>query len=698
MTSSLDRLFNPRGIALIGASPDLTKLAARPQAYLRRYGFAGQVYPVNPKYGEIAGDRCYASPADLPDGVDLALILTAASGVGDALEACGKRGIPFAISIAGGFAEAGDHAEQRRLEAICARYGIRLVGPNCVGLLEVRNGLTATFSSALKQRLPRPGSTVLLTQSGALGNALVQSFNEADVGLTCWVSTGNEVSLGVLDLLEHFIAEPDVRLIVLFIEGLKEGERLLPLARRARAHGKTIVALRAGYSKLGRAASISHTGKLAGPSKVWRHVARQAGIIHVDSLDDIVDLAVLFDVAGSADAGDVHGIGVLTASGGQGVMIADSAQNAGVPLPAFAVSTQEYLRTILPPQMPVANPVDTALFAGLAETRCCAEAVLDDPHIGTLLLTISRLVNDYDELLPWLTELAARARAAGKLLAITYLSSSDRMKRPARHALQRAGAFVLPTQQRVVAALGRRMASAAWQAPVLEESARDVELESSDRNAAGFIARAGIPVAPERLCATIAEARTAAAEIGYPVVLKVVSPDIAHKTEVGGVALNLVDEHALGHAWTAMADSLRRRAATARIDGFAMHPYLTGGFELIVGCSIDPELGKVVMMGSGGIWAEVIDDIGFVALPASRDEIRAVLLGLRIAPILDGARGMAALDVDAAVDSIARLAQAYQREAWVGEVDINPLLVRPRGLGVVALDVLVVAQAGHHQS
>jgi acyl-CoA synthetase (NDP forming) len=685
---AISRLLNPASIALVGASPEAGKLAGRPLAYLKKYGYQGRIYPVNPKHREIDGVRCYATAQDLPEGIDLALILLPAKGVVEALEQCAARGVASAISIAGGFAEAGEAAEQARLTDICRRTGIRLVGPNCVGLLRPASGVTATFSSELKNGMPRPGKVALLTQSGALGNSLLQSFNDLDIGLAYWVSTGNEADIGLLELVEHSLTDASVELIALYVEGLKQGERLQELARRARAAGKAIVVLRSGKSQLGRAAAVSHTGKLAGAWKVWCDVASQAGLITVDNLDQLVDVAIAFDRYGYP-TGQKIGLGVLTVSGGLGVLISDAAAEHDLSLPAFTSATQSSLREVLPAQMTVANPVDTALFTDEKGYAHCAETVLHDASIDTLLLVLTRLAHDYKALMPWLEKLSRDAVALGKRLAVSYLSSSDPLTPDDRRVLMRAGALVLPTAERVVAALGRRQQAARLLAPAGQALTDGV----TSASAADFLRQAQVPLVPEGVFTERAAALDFAQRETYPVVLKVVSPDIAHKSEAGGVALNLRDAQALGEAWDRMQISVAAYAPHAVITGYSVQPMLSGGFELIIGCSIDPELGRVLMVGAGGIWAEVLDDVRFLALPASPEEIIQALRSLRIAPILDGARGQGALDLPAAAAAIHRLAQHFQRDSWIQEIDLNPLLVRPLGQGVVALDVLVVPPA-----
>lgn len=686
--NDLSALLRPASIALIGASPDTGKLAGRPLSYLQRYGYQGKVYAVNPKYQEIAGVGCFASISKLPRDIDLAMILLPAQGVAEALEQCALQGVRCAISIAGGFAEAGGEAEQDQLTAICQRYGIRLVGPNCVGVLHPALGMTATFSSELLNRMPRPGRLALFTQSGALGNALLQSFNDLDIGLAYWVSSGNEADVGLLDLVEHALGDDQVELIALYIEGLKHGERLLSLARRARQQKKAIVVLRAGKSQLGRAAAVSHTGKLAGSTKVWRDVARQAGLISVNTLDELLDVAVAFDSLGYPQPSQLDGLGVLTVSGGMGVLISDGAAEHHLPLPAFSANTQATLRSLLPAQMTVANPVDTALFTDEKGFAGCAEAVLQDDSIGVLLVVMTRLAHDYKAMLPWLESLSKSARRANKCVAISYLSSSDVFDRGDRQRLMQSGALVLPSPDRLVVALGQRQS-------VRHELVGAVDFQSQrepSRSIAEFISQAGVPQLPEGIFQDVDAAIRFADAQGYPVVLKVSSPDLPHKTEAGGVALSLGDPASLRTSWAAMVQSVAAYAPSARIDGYAVQPMILDGFELIVGCSVDPEIGRVLMVGAGGVWAEVLDDVRFLALPCSAVEIESALNSLKIGPILAGVRGQPALDVPAATQVIHGLAQQFTRDTWVREVDINPLRVRSKGRGVVALDTLVVPE------
>jgi acyl-CoA synthetase (NDP forming) len=682
---NLQRLLAPRSIAVVGASPDRGKLAGRPLAYLDDYGFSGTVFAVNPKYQTIGRFSCVAAIDELPDGVDLALILVPAPDVASALDACGRRKIPFAISIASGFAEAGETERQVELQEICGRRDIRLIGPNCVGMIVPAGAVTATFSTELRNRLPKPGATALITQSGALGNSLLQSFNAHDVGLRAWISTGNEADLDVIALAEQLVADVDTRVVALFVEGFKDGIRLMPLAREARRQGKAIVVLRAGRSDQGRVASVSHTGKLAGATRVWRGLVRQGGLIEVSSLDEMLDLLIAYEALGAPRQHEPDGLGVLTISGGLGVLIADEAAERGLPMPRFTQPTVSGLRALLPPTMSVANPVDTALFTTEDGYVRCAELVLEDSGIGTLLLVLTSLAHNYTRLMPWLIELAHRARASGRHLAITFLSSSDQLRADQQLALAGAGALVLPSAERCVAALAQRLAARPADVP-----AAAVPKGSEAGGATSVAARAGVPEPAQQICHTLEEATAFAEGVGYPVALKVVSVDIPHKTEVGGVALGIADPEALGRAWGNMERAVRARSPSARIDGYQVQEMVTEAVELIVGCSHDREFGPVLMLGWGGIFTEVVDDVAFLALPATRPEIAQALEKLRVAKLLAGARGRPAADTQAAIDAVLRLSNVFLTTPGLVELDVNPLLVRPRGRGVVAVDLLAI--------
>lgn len=689
--TDLDRLLDPRGIAVIGASPETAKLSGRPIRHLTRYGYGGAIHPVNPRHDTIGGLKCYADIADVPDPVDLAVVMVPARLVVEAVEAVGRRGIPFAIIVASGFSESGNVKEQEELVRIAERFGTRLIGPNCVGLVSPHNGVTATFSTVLLERMPPAGGLALATQSGALGNSLLQSFCDLGIGLRHWISTGNEADLDVLEFAEHAIDDPQVHAIALFIEGLKDGHRLIEIGRRAIAARKPVYVVRAGISDQGREASVSHTGKLAGSARVWRDVALQAGIVEFSSLDGLLDclLARQAWFAGhqprkpSAEIG----LGVLTVSGGLGVLVSDYAEACGIRIPPFTDETDRALRTLLPPQMSVANPVDTALFADADGYARCAELVMGDRNIDVLVLVLTSLAHEYDSVVPWLERLASMADRLGKQIAVTYLSSSDTLDPQTRNRLLAAGVLVIPTAERLVAAIEKAFRHAG---PAADIAASDLPSTSTSSRPAQdeILEAAGIGQPAQRLARSAQEAAAAAGEIGFPVVLKIESPDIAHKTEIGGVTIGLDSAETVKAAWEEMTARARQLMPDARIDGCLVQEMVTNGVEMILGCSHDPELGPVAMLGAGGIWAEVFDDAVFLAAPCTSREIAAALDRLKTTKILQGARGRPRMDIDALVACTQRLARLFAASRHIAEIDINPLVVREQGKGCVAVDFL----------
>ena len=693
----MERLLAPRGVALVGASPDPGKLSGRPLDYLQRFGYAGGVYPVNPKYAEIDGTPCYPSVESVPDPVDLALILVPQGAVEDAVRACAARGIPYAIVIASGFAEAGNQDAQAALVAICRESGMRLIGPNCVGVVHPASGMAASFSTVLKQGMFLAGGLALVTQSGALGNSLLQSFQGVGVGIRTWVSTGNEADLGALEIVDALIDDPQTQAIALFLEGLKDGSRLVPIALRARQAGKPITVLRAGKSEAGRRASLSHTGKLAGALGAWRGAVSHGGLLEVATLEEMVDLCLALQVAPPRTMPDHPGLAVLTVSGGQGVLVTDRASELGIDLVAFGDATRERLRSILPAQASVANPVDTALFADDRSYMRCASIVLDDPNTQVLLLIVSSLAHHYSEISQPLVELAERARAAGKLVCVTYLSASDPLPGAASRALAAAGALVLPTPERALTAVarvvraGRAVRGAPAPPPAPAPAPVSAPLPGRDLTDGDLLRKAGLPLVPEALCATRSAAVRAAADIGLPVAVKVASRDIAHKSDVGGVAIDLATYAAVARAHDRVLSAARAAEPGARIDGVTVQAMVHGGLELIVGCVVDPELGRVGMVGSGGVLAEVVRDSQFRCLPVGPDEILCMLRSLRLSALLEGYRGGPPLDVRAAVRAIQAAFDLFATQTWMRELDLNPLVVLPAGQGARVVDYLVVS-------
>lgn len=691
-TRPLATLFAPRSIAVVGASADPTKLSGRPLRYLQRYGYAGRVYPVNPRHEELLGLTCYPSVEALPEAADVALLLSPAGSVPDLVRACAAREVGFAVVIASGFAEAGNPEGQEELRRIARTTRTRVVGPNCVGLLSTASRVTATFSTVLQRGMPEPGPVSVVSQSGALANSILQSLQAMGVGVRHWISLGNEADLSALEVLGSLSEDPETRTVVLFAEGFKDGETFVSVARRACAAGKTVVLLHGGRTAAGREASLSHTGKLAGASDVGRALARQAGVIQVDTMSDLLDTIRIV----SAGPSELKGLSVLTVSGGQGVLLSDAADRHGVSLAKLSDETRKRLAQVLPPTLEPRNPVDVALLGRNDRYFACARAVLGDAGTTHLLWVLSSLANSYEEMRGPLLDLAGEARAAGKRLIVSYLSPYDALPVDDEAKLRDAGVALFPYPEQAVAALGR--GSGATGASVRPD-ARPVPgrlpgetpgWEVIERS----LRRYGIAVPTSRLVADAEAARRAADEIGYPVALKLLAPGLAHKTEAGAVRLGLRTPADLLQAGRDMLAGLPPQLRGAPIEGFLVQEMVAGGIETLVGVRWDTEFGPVLSIGPGGTLTELIRDAFFLALPVTESEVRSALAGTRWAQLLAGFRGAPPADEDALVRTALALGRLYESERWIGEIELNPLTVLPSHEGAIALDVLVIG-TGH---
>lgn len=685
--ASLATLFAPASVAVVGASSDPTKLSGRPLRYLRSYGYAGRIYPVNPRYAEVDSLTCHPSVTTLPEPPELALILSPAESVPALLRECGERGTNFAVVIASGFAEAGNTAGQAAIREVAETTGMRVVGPNCVGLLSTASKVTATFSTVLQRGMVPAGPISIVSQSGALANSLLQSLWALSLGVGHWISLGNEADLSAIEVLEFLAGDPQTRVIVLFVEGFRQGQRLVAAGRRARAAGKTVLLLRGGQSEAGRQASLSHTGKLASAAGVGRALARQAGIVQVDTMSDLLDA---LQAAGLAGAAPVRGLGVLTVSGGQGVLLSDAAARAGVPLAELAPETRRRLADILPPTVAGSNPVDVALLGSNERYFACARTVLADPGVSHLLWVLSSLANHYEELPAPLLEVAAEARGTGKALIVSYLSPHDRLPAEAEAALRAAGAPVLWFAEQAVETFGR-LAPEVVDAPQSGQLVppRTPGQAPSWAQLERLLRGAGIPLPRSSLVPTPEAAAAAAAEIDGPVALKAVAPTLAHKTEAGAVRLGLASPAEVRRAAEQMLEGLPAEARTG-LEGLLVQEMVRGGVEVILGATWDPEFGPVLSIGAGGVLAELLRDTAFVGLPATAEDVLRALESTRIAHLLAGFRGTPPADRDALVDCAVALAGLYAREPWLQELELNPVAVLPRGRGVAALDALAI--------
>lgn len=679
-------LFEPRRIALVGASSDRSRLTARAQLYLRKHGFAGDILPVHPREAEVLGERAYRTVADIPGPVDLAYVLLGTRQVEGVVEAVAAKGIPAACVLADGFAEAGPEgaALQARLLATARAAGVRLLGPNSMGMVNTNARIACSVNAALEAADLPAGRLALVSQSGSMMGALMSRGAARGIGFSHLVGTGNEADLSAAELGSLLIDDPQVDAVLLFLEAIRRPELFADLARRAHAAGKPVVAYKLGRSPYGAELAASHTGALAGTDAAADAFFRRLGIARVHTLEGLLELPAL--LAGRRPLPHPHrAAGVMTTTGGGGAMAVDCLDVAGVEARA--------------PDAAAGAALDAAGF----------------PHHGSRLLDVTLAGTKPDRVAAALGALLA---AADTDLALAVIGSSAQF-RPgdsvagillARDAARAAGnpkpvaAFLVPQAEqslRLLAEAGiaafRTPESAAdcvrawceWRAPrgaePIEAVPHDLPPRPDEADARALFAALGLP---SRFAALRAPDDDPG-DLAWPVALKILSPDLAHKTELGGVRLGVADRAALRAEAAAMRERVSRAAPEATLSGFLVQPMARGLGEAIIGFRRDPEVGPVVLLGTGGVLAELFRDVSLRPAPVGIDEARAMVGEVKGLRALGGWRGLPRGDLDAVARAVVALSRLAAR-ADVAEAEVNPAIIGPEGEGLTVADAWVV--------
>ena len=683
--ASLDSLLRPRSVAVLGASSDPTRIGGRPIDYMLKQRFQGAILPVNPNRSEVQGLRAYASVAELPDAPDTAIIAVPAALAIQAIDDLGARGTKSAIVFTAGFAEmdamgAGAGAEaQARMVGAARRHGMRLVGPNCLGLFNARAGFYPIFSSSLESGWPVPGRVGIASQSGAYGTHLFAIARNRGIGTPICVTTGNEGDVTVGDVIGWLAEDPETDVIAAYAEGIREADSFLEALAAARRARKPVVMMKVGTSAVGADAARSHTASIAGNDAATDAVLAEFGVVRARTTEEMLDIAMtatkrIYPVRNT--------LGVITISGGAGVLISDAAERVGLELPAMPEGAQARLKAMLPFAAP-RNPVD-----------CTAQAFNDVSLVGRFM---DSMVEDggYSSVLGFFTQVGASPSIAPKLreqLRGVRGRHPERLyvlsvvARPEQVRDYEADGFVVfedPTRAVVaIEAMGRFGAAFAPEAGAGAPALPPVELPRAtpgEAEAKRLLAQAGIESAPEVVCLSAEEAVAAAAGFGGPVVMKVLSPDILHKSEIGGVLLGVEGE---GAVLDGFATLMRRGRAVAgaRVEGVLVAKQLTGGVECIMGIQRDPVFGPVAVFGLGGIFVEVLQDVRLHRCPFGPDVAERMIRSIRGAPVLLGARGRAAADIGALAAMLSRLsAFAAQAGPRLRSLDLNPVLALAEG-------------------
>lgn len=687
-------MLNARSIAIIGATPDTNKLNGRPQHFLMRDGYTGEIWPVNPRYEEIHGRRCYPDIASLPTAPDMAIVAVAAQRAPETVAQLGAKGCPVAVIFSSGFGELGPDGKEveRQLVATARENNIRICGPNTLGFINAFDTMPATFSQ-YADAPPIAGPVGFASQSGAFGTGISALARSRGLGFGYFVSTGNTSDITPIDCLRAMLDDERIRVLAGYLEGLGDGALMLDLAHEAISRGRPVVVTKVGRNPAGARAAASHTGSLAGEDRVFDGVARQAGIIRARNEEHMLDVLTAL-VSNPVPSG--RGVAILTMSGGAGVLMADRAEEIGLSVPAMSAETRARLANVLPDFGATANPIDvTGQF--LADPRIMEDSVriaLEDPQVDVAVVWLQLMHRHSDKLV----ELFQRIkRSVTKPIIVCWVEAPE----SARMALMRDAIAVINATERVIdAAAGliewgeitRRFASRG----ALPAAAPSRALASGDARpvatikAAGMLRAAGLTMVETRLAKSAAEAARIAAEIGFPVVVKIESPDIGHKTEADGVRLGLKDPAAVEKAFADVTAAAKKHLPSARLDGVIVQSMAKPATEMVLGLRRDPVFGHVVMVGLGGIFVEVLKDVVFARAPVSAVDAEMMLDRLVGAAVLAGARGRPPVDRKALVGAIQALGTLAAAHPEIEELDLNPVFAGADG--VVAVDWLMTAR------
>lgn len=685
----LQPLLEPKSVAIIGASSDFNKLNGRPIRNLLDKGYAGAIYPVNPKYDQVGPLPCYPNIQAIPGPIDLAVIILPAPSVEGCLRELAAVGARAAVVFSAGFGETGPEGKalEESVSKAARETGIRLCGPNCLGLVNAFDGMLATFSQyADGENLPGPVGFV--TQSGAFGTAIAALCRQRHLGLGFFVNTGNEADIDFVEAMSALMEDPRIRVCTGYLEGLRDGEGWMRLGVRARALRKPVVVMKVGRTEAGSRAVASHTGALAGEDAVFDDVTRQAGILRARNEEHMLDLAQVLALCPPALG---RGVAIATQSGGAGVQAADRAIELGLEVPVLSADTQARIAQSLPGFGVATNPIDVTgqFVAQPAILRDSLRLMLEDPQVHMGMVWIELMHKNVDLLAGVFEEIH---RSTKKPFVVAWLGAPE----AAVKRLAELGIPLLRSGEAAIEALAGLAMVSEWQRTE-DAPAASVSLASIPPTERGLVESLeaiewlrglGIPLTPAVLARSQEQAQEAQRQFASPVAIKIESPDVLHKTEAGGVRLGLNTPEDVAQAYSQILQSVTAHAPSARVRGVLVQPMAEAGVECVVGLSQDPVFGPVVMVGLGGVWIELLKDVTFARCPVSPAEAEAMIHRLRGVRLLQGFRGSPPADIQALADLVSRVsAIGAALGDQLGELDLNPVFVHPKG--VTAVDVVL---------
>jgi len=691
----IDSLFHPRSIAVIGASNDPQKVGYAVLNNIVKYQFTGEIYPVNPKAEEILGLKTYRSVGDVQGDVDMAVIAIPARFVPQTLRDCIRKNVKAAVIISAGFKEAGTEGIllEKELKTLARESGIRILGPNCLGIINTANNINATFAAGM---LPQ-GRLSFFSQSGALGIAILDWAIGNRIGFSKFISLGNKTDLNETDFIEYFIDDPETDIILGYIEDVVDGRRFLEIAQKA-TKTKPIILVKSGGTQAGARAASSHTGALAGSENAFNAAFRQTGIIRAEGVEDLFETAMAFS-SKKLPAG--NNLLIVTNAGGPGIIAADTAEKNAINLPQLSREMIDQLMGVLPKNASLYNPVDIIGDATSERYAAVLDRVLSESHIdGVLIILTPQAVINVEDTAKVVID---ASRKTDKLL-ITSFMGEERVRSSAE-MLKAASLPQYPYPEPAVRAFKKLSDHALWikkgsEVPpeidadrdaadrIIQNALRNNQYQFAEDDAREILSKYGFAFPGKYLAETAGEAASAASRIGFPVVLKISSPDILHKTDIGGVRLGVSSRREAKEAFTEITANARRFMPSAFIKGVTVYETVPAGKEVILGITNDRTFGHMVMFGLGGIYVEVLRDVSFRIVPVSLSDAHDMIGEIRTVQLLKGVRGEKPADIDAIAGSIVRLSRLVTDFPRIQELDINPLVVYENG--ATALDARII--------
>ncbi|MBI5213816.1 MAG: acetate--CoA ligase family protein [Nitrospirae bacterium] len=693
----LEPLFNPKSIAVIGASREPQKVGYAVLNNLIGFDYRGRLCPVNPSASEILGLKAYPTVSSAGKNIDLAVIAVPARFVPETLMDCAAAGVSSAVILSAGFKEAGP--EGVRLEADIKRIGmdnnIRILGPNCLGIINTANSMNATFAAGM---LPR-GRNAFFSQSGALGIAILDWAIGNRMGFSKFISLGNKTDLNEIDFIEYFINDPDTDIILGYIEDVVDGKRFLTVAKKA-TKIKPIILLKSGGTEAGARAASSHTGALAGSEIAFNAAFKQTGVIRAGSIQELFDSALAFS-GDKLPAGDR--LLIITNAGGPGIIAADTSEKLGLKLPQMSKNTIEAMSALLPKNASLYNPVDIIGDANSERYAVVLNKVISDPNVdGIIVILTPQAMTDVDNTAEIIIN---TSKATDKPVIASFMGEMR-----VRESIEKLKANSIPNfsyPEAAVRAFKRLHDYYAWKhaeedAPISKrgmggfDAVNDAinSLLQSGRHEAGediamaILSRYGFTFPQRGMARSAKEAAAIAEKIGFPVVMKISSPDILHKTDVGGVKLNINAEAAAEDAFIEITSNVKRLMPDALINGVMIYEMIKGGKEVILGVTYDRTFGHMIMFGLGGIYVEVLKDVSFRVAPVSGREALSMINEIKTSALLKGARGERPVDIEAIVNGISSVSALISDFPMIRELDVNPLVVMNRG--AIAIDARII--------